>query len=57
MEKIIFSSVFSTEGGTRQMNVCLPRWVPHLVVETTRKATRELSGSGNGERPVTPAEP
>lgn len=40
------------------MNVCLPRWVPHLVVEKIGKATRELSGTGNGERrSVPPAEP
>lgn len=57
MGKVIFSSIFSTEGGTRQI-VCLPRWVPLPVVEKTGKATRGMSGTGNGEsRPVTPAEP
>lgn len=57
MEKVISSSIFSTEGGTRQMNMCLLRWVPHLAVEKSGKATREMSGTGNGRsRPLTPAE-
>lgn len=40
------------------MNMCLLRWVPRLAVEKTGKATREMSGTGNGRsRPLTPAEP
>lgn len=50
MQKVIFSSIFSTERETRQVNVRPPKQVPHLVVEKT--------GIGNGEsHPVTPAGP
>ena len=58
MEKNVFSPIFSTEGGTRHINVWLPRWVPHLVAEKTGKATRGLSGtSKGGSRPLMPADP